>query len=163
MLMSESMPVGEMKRQAAVDRIDIPAKRRDTRLQQVVERAVDVAGTQIGAISIIDRNRQWLVARHGPLDDELPRAISFCATAIHRPGEPLIVPDATRDQRFASNPLVSDSPFIRFYVGMPLVDSGGYPLGALCVIDSKARHELPDLYDLAALAREAERILAQPS
>lgn len=160
--MGKSMIVDEAARQAAVDRLDIPSKRWDERLQRITERAAEMAGTPIAAISIIDRARQWLVAKTGPVGDEVPREVSFCSLAIHRPGEAMIVPDATRDARFAGNPLVAAAPFIRFYVGIPLVDRAGYPLGALCVVDHEARDDLPDLYDLAALAREAERIVARP-
>jgi len=156
------MTADEPARQVALDRLDLPSKRWDDRLQQVAERAADLARTPIGAISIIDRARQWLIAKRGPLEDEMPRAVAFCALAIHRPGEAMVVPDASKDVRFADNPLVAKSPPIRFYVGIPLVDRAGYPLGALCVIDHKPREDLPDLYDLAALAREAERIFTQP-
>ena len=164
MLMEGSMMVAdEAARQAAVDRLDLPAKRWDERLQQIAERAADIAETPIGAISVVDRNRQWMIAKRGPVDDEVPRALSFCALAIHRPGETMVVPDATQDPRFAKNPFVSGSPAVRFYVGIPLVDRAGYPLGALCVIDHKPRDRMPDLYELGALARQAERIFTQPN
>lgn len=163
MFMGDSMTVaGEAARQDAVDRLDLPSKRWDARLQEVAERAAEVARTPIGAISIVDRTRQWMIAKRGAVEDEVPRAMSFCAMAIHRPGEAMVVPDATQDPRFADNPLVLKSPPIRFYVGIPLVDRAGYPLGALCVIDHEPRDRMPDLYDLAALAREAERICTQP-
>ncbi|MEG8039651.1 GAF domain-containing protein [Sphingomonas sp. LR60] len=155
--------VDETARQAAVDRLDLPSKRWDERLQRIAERAADIAKTPIGAISVVDRARQWMIAKRGPVDDEVPRALSFCATAIQRPGETMVVPDAALDPRFASNPFVTGSPPIRFYVGIPLVDRAGYPLGALCVVDHEPHHQLPDLYDLSALAREAERIFTRPN
>ncbi|PZQ58770.1 MAG: GAF domain-containing protein [Sphingomonas taxi] len=163
MFANDAAIAAESARQAAVDRLDIRSKRGDQRLQQITERAAAVAGTPLAAISIIDRARQWLVARTGVLDDDVPRAVSFCAQAIHRPGEAMVVPDASQDARFMRNPLVASAPFIRFYVGIPLVDRAGYPLGALCVIDHERHDDLPDLYDLAALAREAERIVGQRS
>lgn len=151
----------ETARQAAVDRLDLPSKRGDGRLQRVTECAARIADTPIGAISIIDQTRQWMIAQHGSFEGDVSRALSFCAVAIHRPGEALIVPDAACDSRFADNPLVAKSPPIRFYVGIPLVDRAGYPLGALCVIDHKPHDVMPDLYDLTALAREAERIVTR--
>jgi len=42
-----------------------------------------------------------------------------------------------------------------------LVDRQGYPLGALCIIDSRARREQPDMFQLSLLAREAERVIAR--
>ncbi|KTT74987.1 GAF domain-containing protein [Sphingomonas endophytica] len=158
--MSSAMIAEEAARQAAVDRLDLPSKRWDERLQRIAARAAEVAATPIGAISVVDRARQWMIAKRGPVADEVPREISFCAQVIHQPGEPLVVTDASRDPRFATNPAVAHAPFVRFYIGIPLVDRAGYPLGALCVIDHQARDRLPDLYELAALAREAERIMA---
>lgn len=164
MLMEGPMiAASEAARQAAVDRLDLTSKRWDERLQRIAERAADIARTPIGAISVVDRTRQWMIAKRGPVEDEVPRALSFCAMAIHRPGEALIVPDAAQDPRFADNPYVNATPAIRFYVGIPLVDRSGYPLGALCVIDHEPHQQMPDLYDLSALAREAERIFIQPT
>ncbi len=164
MFMAGSMiGTDETARQAAVDRLDLPSKRWDERLQRIAERAADIAGTPIGAISVVDRARQWMIAKRGAVADEVPRALSFCALAIHRPGEAMIVPDAAQDPRFATNPFVTGSPAVRFYVGIPLVDRAGYPLGALCVIDHAPRNQMPDLYELGALAREAERIVERPN
>lgn len=71
------------------------------------------------------------------------------------------MPDARRDERFAGNPMVMFAPHVRFYAGIPLMDPQGYPLGALCVVDSKPRQEPPNLFELSLLAREAERLVAR--
>ncbi|MGK6323936.1 GAF domain-containing protein [Sphingomonas sp. DT-51] len=154
------VPFDEELRQQAVDRVWQPARDRRGVLQDMVDQAARVAATPIAAISIIDRQRQCFVARVGDLAEEMPRAVSFCSHAIHRPGDPMIVPDARDDPRFAANPLVTAAPFIRFYAGLPLVDRGGYAIGALCVIDDRLHESLPDFYRLAELAREVERLIA---
>ena len=51
----------------------------------------------------------------------------------------LIVNDATKDERFSANDLVTGEPGIRFYAGTPLVNPEGLTLGSLCVIDRKPR------------------------
>lgn len=47
--------------------------------------------------------------------------------------------DAANDERFAGNPLVTGSPAIRFYAGVPMIASNGDALGSFCVIDKKPR------------------------
>jgi GAF domain-containing protein len=42
-----------------------------------------------------------------------------------------VVENSQKDQFFRDNPLVTGEPKIRFYVGFPLCDSKGLPLGKL--------------------------------
>lgn len=151
----------ERTRQAAVDASGLLQGRASRDLQAIVERAARIFQVPIAAISVIDHQRQWFAARTGLEPSETPRSHSFCAHAIHRPGAPMIVTDAAIDPRFSANPLVTASPNIRFYAGMPLVDRNGYALGALCVIDTKPRMLPENLIQLTMLAHEAEGALAR--
>lgn len=151
------LPPQEDLRQQAVERSGVLRRGGDPALQRLVDQAAELFCVPIAAISIIDRDRQFLAVRKGYHQEETPRAISFCAHAILRPGEPLLVPDARHDRRFAGNPQVIFPPHIRFYAGIPLLDRQGYPLGAFCVVDSKPRADVSDLFELSLLAREAER------
>jgi GAF domain-containing protein len=52
--------------------------------------------------------------------------------------EVLIVRDLTRDPRFANNPFVKERG-LRFYAGVPLRGPNGFPIGTLCILDTKPR------------------------
>lgn len=117
----------------------------------------------IALVSLIDADRQWFKSRQGLDACETGRDISFCGHAILQE-DPLVVPDALEDPRFADNPLVTGEPKIRFYAGMPLRLSSGFRVGTLCLIDRKPRRLEPeDLVLFRDLARLVVRELeAQP-
>jgi len=146
----------EVLRQASVFASGVLAIRDNDALLAIVAKAAALLGTAMAAVSIVDRDRQWLPIAIG-LPGETPRAMSFCAYAILTPDQVFCVPDAHVDPRFSGNPLVIAPPFIRFYAGAPLVDEEGFALGALCAIDRQPRPPLSiaEQRALADLAREA--------
>lgn len=105
----------------------------EVRFDDFVHLAAHVCDAPTAAFSLVDTDRQWFKARFGLDAPETPRALSFCAHAIL--GDALFeVEDATADERFSDNPLVTGPPDVRFYAGVPVAGPGGYPLGTLCVI-----------------------------
>lgn len=151
----------EALRQKAVDQSRPVRFRGNHELEHSVRLAAAFYDTAVSAISIIDRDQQVFVARTGIEIWGTPRTDSLCAIAIQRPGEPLIVPDAREDPRFARMPSVIAPPRIRFYAGITIVDRSGYPLGALCVFDDKPRFAETDTTMLSHLARGIERIVCR--
>jgi GAF domain-containing protein len=107
---------------------------------------------EIALVSLVDSNRQWFKSTCGLDAHETPRDISFCGHAIL--GDSVLeIRNALFDPRFADNPLVVGTPFIRFYAGAPLKLSSGNKVGTLCLIDSKPKHlETEELDHLRVLA-----------
>ncbi len=116
--------------------------------------AAQLCGAPIALVSLVDAGRQWFKAAVGIEAAETSRDASFCAHAIRQPGL-FVVPDASVDERFAANPLVTGDAGIRFYAGSPLVTPDGFGLGTLCVIDRVPRDLSPEQADaLRALGRQ---------
>ena len=136
--------------------LDTPAEERFDRLTRLAKRMFDVP---IALVSLVDENRQWFKSSAGLDATETARDISFCGHTILQDGI-LLITDATKDERFADNPLVIKDPRIRFYAGCPLRHIDGSKLGTLCIIDRKPRDfDDDDLQSLKDLAELAEREL----
>lgn len=112
--------------------------------------------TPIALVSLVDEHRQWFKSRVGLEVAETPREWSFCDHAV-RADSDLVVEDASRDPRFADNPLVTGEPGIRFYCGVVLHASDGQGLGTLCLIDRVPRTiSREERASLEVLARQVE-------
>ena len=133
------LPPGERARLDSLKKLQILDTLQEPLFDEITKLASEVCRTPIALISLIDENRQWFKANIG-LEGvtETPRDIAFCSHTILQ-NEILEIPDATLDDRFAKNPLVTGKPDIRFYAGAPLTLSGGEKIGTLCVIDQISR------------------------
>ncbi|ADV67622.1 GAF domain-containing protein [Deinococcus maricopensis] len=149
-----SLPPDEPARLFDLARTSILDSAAEASFDRIVRLAARLLNVPMAAINFIDVDRQWAKAAVGLSRGDTPREQAFCAWTI-RQDAPLVVPDATQDPRFTSNPLVLGEPGIRLYAGVPLTTAGGHRIGALCIVDQAPRdvseEALETLQDLAAL------------
>ena len=142
-------PDDEDARQCTLQRLRLLDTPSEARFDRITAFLAQEFNMPMALISLVDDDRQWFKSRTGMTQQQTSRRISFCAHAVFS-GQPLVVPDALLDERFADNPLVTGQPFIRFYAGAPLITQSGQVLGTLCMLDTQPR--TLDYLDMAILS-----------
>lgn len=142
-MLSYPLPENEEDRLAALRTYHIFDTAEEKDFDVLASLASAICQIPIALITFIDEDRQWFKSHHGTDFTENLRELSFCTHAIASGDDIMIVPDATADERFVNNPLVTGPTKIAFYAGVPLVNEDGYALGTLCVLDQKT-HNITD-------------------
>jgi len=167
-LISPDFPPDERERLIAVRSYNLLDTLPEKDFDNITSLAANICDVPICLITLLDAERNFLKSCYGVSLTESPRETSFCGHAILEENKIFIVEDARKDERFKNNPLVTSMKAI-FYAGVPLINPEGYPLGTLCVFDTKPRtlskkqkltlvalaHQVVNLFD----ARKRNRIL----
>ncbi|WP_428944716.1 diguanylate cyclase domain-containing protein [Pantoea sp. FN060301] len=156
------IPENEEERLRSLYMIDLLDTKDDERFERLTRIGKKLFNVPVALISLLDRDRQWLLACEGLNTRETTRNISFCGHAILQKG-PFIVNDARLDERFHDNPLVTGEPFIRFYAGYPVHLPDGAVVGTLCLINSIPRdfneEDISSLKDLAFVVEDEFQVI----
>jgi hypothetical protein len=152
------IPRDEKERLADLYRYQVLDTPAEENFDNITTLASHICNTPIALVTLVDSKRQWFKSKVGVTISETSRDVALCAHAIMQQ-DLLIVRDASTDKRFASNPLVTSNPKIRFYAGAPLVTSDKHALGTLCVIDRVPRVLTRD--QTAALRALSRQVMLQ--
>lgn len=149
--------VDDTRRVLEIERYQILLQPPRSDLLALVEVAAQVAGVPMATINLITDDEQHQVAAVGFDAAVCAREDSMCNAALTL-DEPIIVPDASQDPRFADNPFVTGQiGEVRFYATHQLRTPQGVAIGTLCVFDLVPR-TLSEEQE-ASLARLADRVV----
>lgn len=151
-MITAALPANEDQRLEDLYAYDLLDSKPEADYDDLADLAGYICGCPISLITLIDKDRQWFKSKKGLGVSETSRRESFCSHAILGDGI-LEVQDASKDERFYDNPLVTGEPGIRFYAGSPIISATGYKLGTICVIDNSPK----------ALTSQQEKALNQLS
>lgn len=139
-MIEPAIPADEPYRLAALHALSLLDTPREPDFNAIVELGQALFDVPTCLVTLVDTDRQWFKASVGLEAAETPRAVSFCGHAILQP-DVFVVPDATRDERFHDNPLVTGPPHIRFYAGAPIRLPSGYTIGTVCILGPQPRED----------------------
>ena len=139
----------EVERLRAVHALNILDTKREEIYERITRVAVKLFNAHIATVSVVDKDRVWFKSIQGLDVAEIRRKKSFCDHAIQlsivedQASRIFEVQDTTLNPYFADNPLVTDKPWIRYYMGYVLQTKSKQNIGTLCVLDQQPRESSP--------------------
>jgi PAS domain S-box-containing protein len=153
----ESAPADEAERLVSLHRLGLLDTPPTAAFDGVTRLAAAALRVPILLVSLVDQSRVWFKSRIGVNLREIPRQGSLCDYAVWQ-RQALIVHDAPADARFANDALVSATPRVRSYLGIPLFTRDRQPVGTLCAMDTELREfgevEVVVLSEFAKIAED---------
>ncbi len=106
-------------------------------LNGMLEIAAQFFNVPIALVTVLDEKEQFFKARYGITLQRTRREDALCNLLVEQ-DTPLIIEDTLVAPEFASHPLVTGEPYIRFYAGVPL-RLQQVTVGAVCLMDTEPR------------------------
>ncbi len=134
-MLAVPIPSNESERLNALSNYALIDTAAESHFDTLVTLAAQICNAPIALFSLIDEQKQWFKAKYGTNVTETDRNSSFGEYTILQQ-TPLEVVNLETDVRFAFNPWVIGSPFVRYYYGIPVTDKQGFAIGSLCVLNT---------------------------
>lgn len=141
---------------------DVLGEGLNNELDNLVKLAAQIAATKKSYISFVDREHIVFKASHGLVTQEriFPRWGSICQFAMYS-SNIYQVPNIRLSEDFEGSPLLQSQDNIVFYASVALVDTDGFPLGCLCVVDDEEKSLTPS--QIEALQTLSQQIITHLS
>jgi len=157
-----TMPDSEAARVACLCEYDVVGSGPEEAFDALTALAAQLCQCPASLISIVDATHVWSKSGYGlPSGNQgpLPRDLFMCSSTVSG-CDIVVIPDCSKDERFARSPVVAGPPHVRFYCGMPLINPDGHALGSFCIMDFRPRELTPEQADvLRKLARQAASLM----
>ena len=149
-----------MAREAELFRLAYTRADLDAPFQRLVRQVAELFEAPYAALTFVDRDYTHVRTSIGLKAETVPRDLSFCRHVIETEGV-LVTADARQRPEFATLPIVTGEPHLRYHATAPVTSSAGVCLGALFVSDTKprARTSASRRRQLAAFAQTAADLL----
>ncbi len=148
----------EAARLAELNRLGAMQPEADFVLQELVDDAREVFGTEYCMVNLVTADAQFFKVWSGEMPPEVaavrqaPRERTMCRHVVEDEQQ-VVVEDFLTTERFGEQRLRM-GPGVRFYAGTPLKTSEGHTVGSLCLVDSRPREfDEKDGATLRAFAR----------
>lgn len=150
---------GAHRRTAVIEALAILGSGPEERFDRITRMAHEAFDVPLTFLNLVHHDLVTTQSTFGwHQGSSVPVSEQFCASTVLT-REPMVVPDASLDARFAHTAAVAEHG-IRFYAGAPLTMVDGTRVGTLCLMDAVPRTFSPDdVALLGDLARWAEREL----
>ena len=131
---------------------------RNPAFAETADLAAAICGAPLAAVTMLDSEHLFVLGAHGTELTVLPREISLCDVVV-REQRAVVVPDLEADATHHEHTSIGYG--VRAYAGMPVYDGDGKAVGALCVLDTKARpFSTLQIQALMTLAHQVSLMLA---
>ena len=152
--------IHDLDRLAALEQLGLLDTPQEERFRRITDVARRLLRAPRAYLNLVDAERLWVMACVGDELVEGDRKQSLCQYAVMEDA-PILVYDATVDERFRHSTFVTGPGGLRAYAGHPLRAPSGHVVGTLCVTDVVPRAwSDDDLRTLTELSAWAELELA---
>lgn len=141
------VPQNEMQRLLSLSELDLDYSELYEEFKDLAMLAAKIAGTDISLINLIDSYTTWTISGHGLEIQQTPREESLCQYTIAGQAQ-FEVSDLSLDMRFRDKDFTKAPLALRYYLGVPLIDTEGHQIGSLCVVDKQPKNLNPEKIEM---------------
>ena len=129
-------PQNESLRLAAPHRYGVLDKVQEQIFDDVTALASNICDIPITLTTFAGRDRFWIESGIGISTSEAAHDIAFCAHAIVLADQVLVVRETVEDDCLCDNPLVTNDPYICFFIGASLLAADDLAMWTVCAHDN---------------------------